>query len=242
MINHKFYWFDRTKKTHISSILQENIENLLRITWESILNFGRKVIDSNKDVANKCAITKVPKNLPKRDKGKEFMKIAIATLVVLVLVPIWSIMATSWNNAAHLFFIERSKNKNVVQYDVQLMENNDLCEPSPVVVYWVLENGRQEGLNLIQKKYAYGIDSQDKLDENKFRILLTVLKDREIIVEKVDDSYKAAVFIGGKYSILKKVYVESKDGLIGMPKVLYIDLFGWDIQTNLPTKERIHRH
>ena len=168
------------------------------------------------------------------------MKIAIATLVVIVFAPVWSVMATSWNNTDHLFFIERSKNKNVVQYDVQLMENNDLREPSPVVVYWALENGRQEKLNLIQRKYAYGIDSQDKLEKNKFRIILVALKDREIIVERINGSYKAVVSIGGKYSILKKVYVKSKKGLIGMPKVLYIDLFGLDIKTNLPIREQIH--
>jgi PAS domain-containing protein len=68
---------------------------------------------------------------------------------------------------------------------------------------------------------------------------LVVLKDREIIVERVDGSYKAAVSIGGKYSILKKVYVKSKEGLIGVHKVFYIDLFGWDIQTNLSVRERI---
>jgi hypothetical protein len=171
---------------------------------------------------------------------RKFVKIAITTLVVIVLFPVWSVVATSWNNTEHLFFIERSKNKNVVQYDVQLMENNDLREPSPVVVYWVLENGRQEGLNLIQRKYAYGIDSQDQLEKNKFRILLVVLKDREIIVERINGSYKAAVFIGGKYSLLKKVYVKSEEGLMGVPKVFYVDLFGWDIQTNLPIRERIH--
>lgn len=172
---------------------------------------------------------------------RKFLKIAIATLAVIVLVPVWSVVATSWNDTEHLFFIERNKNKNVVHYDVQLMENNDLREPSPVVVYWVLENGRQEKLNLIQRKYAYGIDSQDKLEKNKFRILLVALKDREIIVERIDGFYKAAVFIGGKHSILEKVYVKSKEGLIGVPKVLYMDLFGWDIRTNLPIKERIHR-
>jgi len=171
---------------------------------------------------------------------KKFLKIAIATLVIILLAPVWFVMATSWNDTEHLFFIERSKNKNVVRYDIQLMENNDLREPSPAVVYWALENGRQEGLNLIQRKYAYGIDSQDKLEKNKFRILLVVLKDRAIIIERIDGSYKAAVFIGGKYSILEKVYVKSKDGFMGVPKVLYIDLFGWDIQTNLPIKERIH--
>jgi len=60
---------------------------------------------------------------------RKFVKIAIATLVVIVLVSVWSVVATSWNNTDHLFFIELSKNKNVVQYDVQLMENNDLREP-----------------------------------------------------------------------------------------------------------------
>jgi hypothetical protein len=35
-----------------SSILQEKRENLLRITRESALNLGRKVIGSNGDVAN----------------------------------------------------------------------------------------------------------------------------------------------------------------------------------------------
>ena len=169
------------------------------------------------------------------------MKIAIATLVVIMLVPVWSAMATFRNKTDHLFFIERSKNKNVVQYDVQLMKNKDLREPSPVVVYWVLKNGRQEKLNLMQSKYAYGINSQDKLEKNKFRIILVALKDREIIVERINGSYKAAVSIGGKNSILEKVYVKSKERLIGVPKVLYIDLFGLDIQANLPTKERIHR-
>ena len=75
---------------------------------------------------------------------RKFVKIAIVTLVVILLVPVWFVRATSWNKTDHLFFIERSKNKNVVQYDVQLTENNDLREPSPMVVYWVLENGRQE--------------------------------------------------------------------------------------------------
>jgi hypothetical protein len=169
----------------------------------------------------------------------KILKIAIVTLAVILLVPVWSVRATLNDKTDHLFFIERSKNKNVVQYDVQRMENNDLREPSPAVVYWVLEDGRQEGLTLIQRKYAYGIDSQEKLEKNKFRIILVVLKDRKIIIQRIDGSYKAAVLIGGKYSILEKVFVKSKEGLIGVPKVLYIDLFGWDTQTHLSTRERI---
>jgi len=52
-----------------------------------------------------------------------------------------------------------------------------------------LENGKKEDLTLIERKYAYGIYSQEKLEQNKFRVLLVVLKNREIIVERMNGSF-----------------------------------------------------
>ena len=52
MCAYEFYRFDKTEKAHFIGILKENRENLLRITRESVLNLGRKLIDSNEDVAN----------------------------------------------------------------------------------------------------------------------------------------------------------------------------------------------
>jgi hypothetical protein len=52
MIAYELYFFDKTEKAHFITILQEKRENLLRITRESVLNLGRKVIGSNEDVAN----------------------------------------------------------------------------------------------------------------------------------------------------------------------------------------------
>ena len=52
MCAYEFYRFDKTEKAHFIGILQENRENLLRITRESVLNLGRKVISSNEDVAD----------------------------------------------------------------------------------------------------------------------------------------------------------------------------------------------
>jgi len=52
MCAYEFYRFDKTEKAHFIGILQENRENLLRITRESVLNLGRKVISSNEDVTN----------------------------------------------------------------------------------------------------------------------------------------------------------------------------------------------
>jgi hypothetical protein len=52
MCAYEFYRFDKTEKAHFIAILHEKRENLLRITRESVLNLGRKLIDSNEDVAN----------------------------------------------------------------------------------------------------------------------------------------------------------------------------------------------
>jgi len=167
---------------------------------------------------------------------KGLMIILLALILGLVS---WSAFAVSWNKSDPLFIIERNKNKNYVQYDVRLTKNNDLRASNPVTTCWVLENGGQEELTLIERKYAYGIDSQEKLEQNKFRVLLVALKDREIIVEKINGSFRAVVSINGVQSILEKVYIESKERLTGLPNVLYIDLFGWTKGRGFPTRERI---
>jgi hypothetical protein len=171
--------------------------------------------------------------------GDSIRSLAIVLLIAIVSFFPQAPFADSWNKTDHLFRIERSINKNFVQFDVRLMENSNLPDSSPVIVYWVLENGQQEELTLIQQKYAYGIYSQEKLEKNKFRILLVALKDREIIIEKTGGSYRAVISVNGKGSILEKVYVKSKESWTGFPQVFHIDLFGRIKETGLPLEERI---
>ncbi len=165
--------------------------------------------------------------------------LTIIFLAVILSLVSWPVFADSWDRSDPLFIIERSKNRNYVQYDVRLTKDNELHVSNPVTAYWVLENGRQKELTLIERKYAYGIDSQEKLEQNKFRVLMVALKDREVIVEKINGSFRALVFINGVQSILEKVYIESKERLGGLPKVLYIDLFGWTKGKGFPMRERI---
>ena len=148
-------------------------------------------------------------------------------------------LAASQDKAEHLFFIERSKNRSIVQYDVRLTGNRDLPDSNPLTAYWILEDGRREKLNPVEKELAYGITSQEKIEKNKFKIHLAAFKNREIIVQKIKGSFRAVVSINGKESILEKVYAESKERLTGLPEVVYVDLFGRVIRTNLPARERI---
>jgi hypothetical protein len=52
MCAYEVYCFDKTAKAHFITILQEKRENLLRITRESVLNLGRKVVGDNTDATN----------------------------------------------------------------------------------------------------------------------------------------------------------------------------------------------
>ncbi len=145
----------------------------------------------------------------------------------------------SCKKAAHLFRIERSKNKNIVQYDACLLQNGNISESNPIDAYWVLTDGKREELSALESQQAYGIQSKEKLGENKVRISLAALKDRNIIIQKIKGKYKALVKISGESAILEKVYVKSEDQALGLPKVDYVDLFGRSVKTNKPVKERI---
>ncbi len=168
------------------------------------------------------------------------MKWYIALLCSMIFTFVsWSAFALYPSGSDHLFFIARSKNKNLVQYDVRLAENDNILDSDPVSVYWVLENGKLQDLNAIQRRLAYGIDSYQKVGENRYKVFFVALKDREVTVEKEGGSFKAIITINGRPSILERVYVESRERWMGLPRVVYADLFGRDKETGLPVSERM---
>lgn len=138
-----------------------------------------------------------------------------------------------------LFFIQRSINDNIVQYDVHCTSEGDLQSPDPIHVYWVLENGDREELSGIQKQLAYGVSSQKEVANNHYEFVLAALKDRKIAVKRTAEGYRAVVLINGVESVLERVYVECTENFLGMPKVVYIDLFGYAHHANRLVKERI---
>ncbi len=167
------------------------------------------------------------------------MKIICIVVVLVLALVTGSAQSLSCIKTDHLFSIERSKNKNVVRYDVCLKDDTDLIDQSPVKAYWVLENGDTKPLNMLEDKLGYGIQSQRKLGTNRYAFNVVALKTRDIVVEKVDDNYKAILLIDGKPSYLEKVYVESEERWSGLPKVHHIDVFGSTVNSNTLVNERL---
>jgi Domain of unknown function (DUF4833) len=219
--------------------LSNAIPNPLRL---SMMLSGRQILTMLKGLSNLLcfAVDMVSRNM----EGNGMQAVSIRFFVVVLISSILSIFPTSSfsappDNTDHLFFVERSKNKNLVQYDVCLTENDEIPDSNPVVVYWVLEDGRQQELSPFERRYAYGIDSHEKLGKDRLRFLLNALKNREIIVERIDGSFRAIFAINRKASILERVYVESKERPTGIPKVLYLDVFGRTKENSIPIHERI---
>ena len=148
-------------------------------------------------------------------------------------------VAYSCVKSAHLFHIERNKNGNVVYYDVCLNNNGDIAASNPALAYWVLENGKREELGLVDRTFAYGILFQGKAVNGGESFSIAALKKIHFRIETISKEYKAVASINNRDMIIERIYVNSKEHYLGLPKVVYVDIYGWTREGNIPVKERL---
>jgi hypothetical protein len=165
-------------------------------------------------------------------------KLLVVALATILAVLCGSVGLASAEKNEHLFFIERSKNKNIVYYDVCHNDNNKLCESNPVTAYWILDGGKREGLSSLEKKYAFGIKSLHP-QSDIFRFSVAALAKNTISIEMIEGKYRAATYINNREIVLEKVYVNTKEGLFGMSTVKYIEYTGKTMQEKTPVKIRV---
>ena len=139
-----------------------------------------------------------------------------------------------------LFKIERSKNANIVQYDVRVEADGKLAKKKPVIAYWI-RPGKEErirSLNWIQRTFAYGFKA--KLNDSRDSVTLDLVADigRLIQVNLVDGKYLASMSIDGIESTIDKLYIHST-GSGASTSVEYIDLRGTGIDSGEAHYERI---
>ena len=138
-----------------------------------------------------------------------------------------------------LFRIERSKNANIVQYDVQIGADGKLDPKKPVVVYWVrlAEQGQVKKLSWVQRKFAFGfsVDFDRTSDSASLDMALDI--GRLIKVHNVNGFYLASADIDGTFSRIERMYIHATGKGI-LTKVQYIDLHGTALDAGHVTYER----
>ena len=165
------------------------------------------------------------------------MKKAMWWFAVLALL---AVPAAARIKTSPLFFIERSKNANVVHYDAQITADGKLDPKEPVIAYWVLlaEDGRREKLSWIEKKEAYGFTIKPDPSVNGYKMTLVAAPEQQIIVKKEKGAVRAEAVIDGRPSVLEKMYINASEGVLG-PKVQYIEVYGKDLQTGKERREKM---
>jgi hypothetical protein len=140
---------------------------------------------------------------------------------------------------APLFRIERSKNANVVQYDVQLRPDGRLDPKEPVVAYWIrlAKDGQRKELSWVQHRFAYGFDTRHDRDTGVATLRMKAGLDREIRVVPGEEGYRAELLIDGRPAYVDRIFIQSIEGGV-LPEVEYIDFWGTDVEPKEPRYER----
>lgn len=137
-----------------------------------------------------------------------------------------------------LFFIQRSKNANEVHYDARVNKDGTLDAKEPVAGYWLnkAEDSSRSSIGMLQK-IAYGFDV-DPAANGTYTMKLKAFKERPLTLIRVNNRWRAQVQIGGKQAYMTKLYVATDESGV-MPKVLYTDIFGEEVNGGAPVQEHL---
>jgi hypothetical protein len=131
-----------------------------------------------------------------------------------------------------LFKIERNKNANIIQYDVQIGPDDRLDPKKPVIAYWIrlADEGEVKELSWVQKTFAFGFKARYDPASDSASLDMAVEIGRDFTVVRDGDVYRAKTTIAGAESYLDRIYISArKRGLFY--KVDYVDIFGKDAST-----------
>jgi hypothetical protein len=140
-----------------------------------------------------------------------------------------------------LFTIEKSSNANRVQYEARVLADGHIDSRQPVVAYWIMaaENGRRQELNILERAKAYGFTiRQEGLDS--YKLWVVSHREKEIHVFRDGGTVRAEAVIGGRVSLVEKIYIQMhKTLLMSFPD--FGEMFGFDKQTGEKRVEKVFR-
>ncbi len=146
-------------------------------------------------------------------------------------------------NENSLFYIQRSKNTNAIVYEINRTPEGKIKAEEPIKIYWIRysSDSTTEDLTLIQRKYAYGVNSRSyNGQQNSFVIQFLAYKKRNIFLlpKNNDKQYAAYININGKLAELKKIFISTSGGTFWFPIIDFVEITGKDPVTHQVLVER----
>lgn len=129
-----------------------------------------------------------------------------------------------------LFHIGRSRDANLIKYDINLNSNGTINTEKPINVYWIkYTNGSKvEGLSYIQEKWAYGI-KYISITNEEVKFQFVSYSGRTFVLKKVNgDKYKVITYLDKKGVELKRIHIQIDGGTFMLPKISYVNMYWKD--------------
>jgi hypothetical protein len=133
------------------------------------------------------------------------------------------------NKPTLLFYIQRSLNTNTLIYEANFNQKGWLDSKNPIKAYWILyeKDEKREGLSLIEKKYAYGIETTPcENDSNAYWLRLVSQKELPLKILQTQP-FEARTLIQRDENntyLLEHIFIQSDDSGF-WPKVETIELY-----------------
>lgn len=140
----------------------------------------------------------------------------------------------------NLFHVARSKDINIIKYDVNITSSGKINLNNPLSIYWVRKTAgsKVESLSFIQNNFAYGVKYISKTDDELIFHFVSY-PSRLFMIKKLNGTYQALAVIEGKSAILNKIYVQIDGGTFMLPKISYVKLEWTDVDSGKDYKEII---
>ena len=140
-----------------------------------------------------------------------------------------------------LFYLQRDPNTNTVIYQLNVNKAGQVDEDEPIRIFWIryAEQGQQQDLNFIQRKFAYGVKSK-KIGPDKYELRFAAYGKLPFYLMKAgpDRAFHVYTAIANKQSVLDRIFLRIEGGTFWVPNVKYVELKGSNPATREPVIER----
>jgi len=128
----------------------------------------------------------------------------------------------------NLFKIDRSRDPDIVMYDVNLDSQGKLDAANPITVYWIkkTKNSQMESLTEIQKKFGYGLRIYNISDYSADFEFVSHFKRNFELRKSHDNSYRVYIYLKGKRIEIQRMYIQFENDSFWFPDVSKVEIHG----------------
>ncbi len=145
-------------------------------------------------------------------------------------------LSSSTTCPAELFRIANNRSNNIVLYETNRTASGEIDVREPVRASWLSLDGTREGLNPVERAFAYGFEIAPASPLQGWWLRLRGRRDRPIRVATHAGCPRAILVVAGREALLQRISVTA-DGAALIPRVRSVELAGFDAETGVEVRE-----